>query len=209
MNDNIKLNFIIKAHERCIEKYIIYECTETYNKNVTFEDILFDLYGKYSQYKYERVLNSDCACAVVVNYNLFDINYHFVGLTPEPEVFDYYHIPIGKLEEQFYISKAVFEVVLDLEIGGTVGEYRGINFFFHTNEKDIHHIPHIHCKYSGEEFRVNLITLDILDKAFKNNKYTKIAIDVIKTNRLELLRYWEKVVLKGESVKFKMYVPYK
>lgn len=60
-----------------------------------------------------------------------------------------------------------------------------------------------------KEFRVNLITLDILDKAFKNNKYTKIAIDVIKTNRLELLRYWEKVVLKGESVKFKMYVPYK
>lgn len=48
-------------------------------------------------------------------------------------------------------------------IGGDVGRCRGIHFFFHTNEKDLHHVPHIHCKHGSLEFRVNLKDLSIMD----------------------------------------------
>ena len=88
-------------------------------------------------------------------------------------------------------------------IGGVLGEREGVKFFFHTREKDLPNIPHIHCEYSGEEFRVNLYTLEIMDKSFKSGKKTKLAIGVVSKNRDEFIRIWNLAVVKGLPFEFK------
>ena len=119
------------------------------------------------------------------------------------------NIPIKKLEAQFSISKCNFKLWFDPGVGGDVGRCRGVHFFFHTKEKDVHKdTPHVHCKYGSEELRINLNTLEIMDKPFKNNHNNKLAIKGVKLNQSELLRYWNRTVMKGESVKFKMYLPF-
>lgn len=121
---------------------------------------------------------------------------------------DYYEYKLIDLCKQFKFDSKRIEVSINPPIGGYVGANRGIHYFFHTNEKDIHHIPHIHVKYGNVEFRVNLITLEILDKkTFKNPKKTAIALKMIELNQKELINYWNKVVVNGESIKFKMYLP--
>ena len=65
--------------------------------------------------------------------------------------------------------------------------------------------PHVHCYYSGESFRVDLYKLEIMDgKGFKNNKKTKIALEVIKNNKDALLSKWNAFVLEGKQFKLKM-----
>ena len=78
---------------------------------------------------------------------------------------------------------------ISIGIGGILGEREGIKFIFHTREKDLHNIPHIHCEYSGEEFRVNLYTLEIMDDSFKSRKKTKLAMDVVTKIKMNLLEY--------------------
>lgn len=130
-----------------------------------------------------------------------DIIYYFC-YTPD----DYMKMAVSSLEKQFHISKIQLLVHLNRDgKGGTSGRSEGISFFFHTNEKDLHHIPHIHCKYSGIETRVNLKTLEVMDKPFKKKKM-KLAIDKIKKNQIDLLNYWDIVIVNGEEMNFKMVI---
>ena len=138
----------------------------------------------------------------------FEINYKFKGLEPEPSIYKYENIKLKDLEFQFSITKRTFEIWIDPCIGDDVGRCRGIHFLFHTNEKDIHHRPHIHCKCGSEEFRVDLKSLKIIDKEFKSKTKTKKALKMIKINQKDLIRYWDNVVINGEKIKFKMYIPY-
>ena len=110
---------------------------------------------------------------------------------------------IGILEEYFRISKRILSLHYIDGIGGTLGESEGIRYFFHTREKDLHNIPHIHCEYSGEEFRVNLYTLEIMDDSFKSRKKTKLAMDVVTKNKDEFIRIWNLAVVKGLPFEFK------
>lgn len=82
---------------------------------------------------------------------------------------DYKNSSLSELEVQFKITKLKFPILLNCEAGrgAAVAEKSGIKFFFHTNEKDIHHRPHIHCKYSGEEMRIDLINKTVIDKPLK------------------------------------------
>lgn len=198
----IKLNFQIKVYKDNKDDYVVYEISKEYKESLTLNDIKKDLYEYYSR------KHDDNICIGIARRDLFDIKYKFEDLYLDDSMYDYEDIPIGQLEEQFGISSIVFEAWLDNAVGGTVGEYRGIVFFFHTNEKDLHHIPHIHCKQGDEEFRVNLITLEEIDRGFKNKKQMKRTLECLSLNQEQLLNYWNEVVLNGETLKFKMYVPY-
>lgn len=209
MNRKIKLNFKVIAYKNDKNNYEEFNFVRDYDGNITLEEILKKLYDKYSQDKmnYEDLKEFGYS-ALIYEPNLFEINYKFEGIEPEPSIYEYMVVPIKLLEKQFSITKKKFEIWLDPGIGEDVGRCRGVHFFFHTNEKDLHHIPHIHCKCGGEEFRVNLNNLKIMDKEFKNKKRTKIALETIKKNQKELIKYWNNVVVKGETIKFKMYFPY-
>ncbi len=130
------------------------------------------------------------------------------GLIDERSIDNYYDYKIGDLCKQFDVENTTLKVLVNPPFGDGVGRAKGIHYFFHTNEKDIHHIPHIHVKSGDIEFRINLQTLQIIDnKTFKNPKKTKEAVLMVKNNQKELLNYWEKVVIKGEKIKFKMFLP--
>lgn len=45
-------------------------------------------------------------------------------------------------------------------------------------------------------------------KKIHDNRITSLAIKCIKINQKDLLRYWENTVVNGQSVKFKMYLPF-
>lgn len=111
-----------------------------------------------------------------------------------------------KLESQFNISTITLNVVINGGgIGGGVGSDNGLYFYFHTRE-DVHNIPHIHVSYSGETISVNLETLELFTNPFKNKKKTKDALQIIMKHQGQLINYWNKVVRKGESVKFNMFI---
>ena len=188
--------------------YDEFEYSHFYNETITFNDVLKDIYIMYSNNVDKDNDSNECDYRIKVgDDNLFSINYSFKNIYPEPSIYNYKNIRLKNLEWQFGISKHIFYLHLDPCFGDCVGKCKGIHFYFHTNEKDLHHVPHIHCKYGKEEFRVNLITLKIMDKPFRNRKRAKLAISVIEQNQKELIRYWEEKVIKGEKVKFAMYIP--
>ena len=114
-------------------------------------------------------------------------------------------VPVGKLDKQFNLSdKTIHLCICGPGTGGDVGRKFGIKFYFHTNEKDIHHTPHIHCKCGSEEMRINLKSLKIMDKPFKEKSRNKNAVKYVSNNQKVLLNYWNKVVVNGETIKLEM-----
>ena len=108
-----------------------------------------------------------------------------------------------KLKDINYYSKnSKYNIIivynLEYGLGFGVGNEDGIKYEFHNNEKSIHaNLPHINCKYSGEEIRINLLDNSIMDKKeFKSPVVTKKAKKYVKKNREQLLDIWENVVDK-------------
>lgn len=204
-----KLKFKIITYENI--DYEIKENINTYESyfddNIKLIDILNKLNEKFNKNnKNPRMIILGLNSILWSEYfNMFDIKR---GLLDERIIMDYYGYKIGELCNQFNIENRELEVLLDPPFGGDVGRHRGIHYFFHTSEKDIHHRPHIHIKSGGVEFRVALDNIEVLDKkVFKNPQKNKLAINMIKKNQLELLNYWNKVVINGENIPFKMYFP--
>lgn len=181
METKIKLHFIIKAFPQCKEEPKIIRVNKCYDANLKLSDIIKKLYQKYSQGHFpEDDLSAFGYFALIYNPNLFEIKYKFKHLMTEPKVFNYENIQIKDLQEQFNITKKEFEIWFEPHIGGSVGRCRGIHFFFHPDEKDIHHNPHIHCKCGGKELRVDLNEIKIIDKPYKNPE--KKAVEKICKN---------------------------
>ena len=133
--------------------------------------------------------------------------YNFKMLDDDRNELDYYKMKLRKLNMYNNATENKLQIKIISGIGGEVGRIKKIVFFFHMNEKDIHrNTPHIHCKHAGEEIRVNLNTLQIMDKReFKSKSNTKLALKAIKCNQEGLLKYWNDVVINGEKgVKYKM-----
>lgn len=133
--------------------------------------------------------------------------YNFKMLDDDRNELDYYKMKLRKLNMYNNVTENKLQIEIIRGIGGEVGRIKKIVFFFHMNEKDIHrNTPHIHCKHAGEEIRVNLNTLQIMDKReFKSKSNTKLALKAIKCNQEGLLKYWNDVVINGEKgVKYKM-----
>ena len=110
---------------------------------------------------------------------------------------------IKALNDRFEIGKKTLEILHIEGIGNTSGDIEGIKFFFHPNEHQ-HHRRHIHCEYSGDEIRVDLDTLEVIDgKPFRKTKMKK-ALYYIKKNQEELINEWDKSVKYGEPFSYKL-----
>lgn len=205
-----KLKFKITTYEyvgyKILEKTNFYEAG--YEDNIRLIDILEQLRIKFDK-------KSDYCRAIILDFSSILWGKYFKKIDSENNMLlderrfeDYYKYKIGDLCSQFDIEEKELEILFNPPIGGDVGRHRGIHYFFHTAEKDIHHRPHIHIKSGDTEFRVTLDSIEILDKnTFKSPKKTKLAIELVKLNQEELLNYWNKVVINGESIKYKMYFP--
>ena len=179
------------------ETEICYDIKEYIDSNMTLKEAIDYIYNLYSiklykeqeKHRYSNLPEFIFGCfkSISFDYNEDDIM----------------NTKIGVLEEYFKISERILSLHYVDGIGGTLGEREGLKFILHTREKDLHNTPHIHCEYSGEEFRVNLYTLEIMDKSFKSRKKTKLAMDVVSRNKDEFIRIWNLAVVKGLPFEFK------
>ncbi len=185
------------------KKFSSFDILDEYDENLTFNDVLFLLYNKYK-----------------IDNNYFS-NFFIPHLTellwgqffPKKVCYqiddndnDYLKLKLCDLERQFNISKLDIPVYLNYDgIGKAIGMVDGIKFFFHFNEKDLHHKPHIHCSYSGIETRIEIDTLEILDTPFKKSKMDK-AVDFVREHQKELLNYWNKAIINGEAIKLNIII---
>ena len=184
-----------------IQKFKIYTIRDKYNVNMTLAKILKELYKKYG------INNKDN-----FDYYIFHVNNLFwkqylsndLICALDYTLYDYERLTLGQLEKQFSISKLEIPIHLNYDgKGKAVGDKHGIRFFFNHNEKDLHHNPHIHCKYAEFETRIEITTLKVLDKPFKKTKM-KYALNFVKKHQQELINYWNKVVVNGESLELKL-----
>ena len=198
----IKLKFKILSwyiDKNNVQKFKQYQISEEFSDNLIFSVVLKYLYDKYGINNRKEY-----------HYNIFNVNELFwkqyfsnsIICDLNYSLNDYEKLTLNKLEKQFSVSKIEILVHLNCEAKGkTVGSKLGIDFFFHFNEKDLHHKPHIHCSYSGIETRIEIKTLKILDKPFKSSKM-KYALKVVKDNQYELINYWNKAIVNGEPLEF-------
>lgn len=133
--------------------------------------------------------------------------YSFKDLLDENDSSLYLNLTLRQLEDEFEISSRVADIHFKQGIGGAAGEYRGIKFFFGSDEKQRHGKGHghIHCQYGDITYRIDLEDLVVIDKVtFKNPKMNKIAMDLVRLNQEGLKEYWNNLINKGIHPNFKM-----
>lgn len=69
----------------------------------------------------------------------------------------------------------------------------GLVYFFHTNENQHEHSPHIHVKYAEDEISIYLKDFCVIGK-LKNNKKEKEAIRFVKHNIDKINNEWNKII---------------
>jgi len=205
-----KLKFKVIVYEyvedRINKKIYYYE--EKYDDNIKLGKIVDNICEKFDKNnEIHRPTIMGLNCLLWSKY-FKNVNYEG-NLVDERTSIEYFKYKIGDLCKQFEIAKQEIVILINPPIGGVVGRKNGIHYFFHTNESDLHHKPHIHVKSGDIIFRIGLEDLKILDsKTFKNPKKTKMAVEMVRINQKGLINYWNKVVVNGETIKFKMYFPY-
>lgn len=174
-----------------------YNIVEDFDENITFGDLIKNLHNRY------KINNGSFENYFIPYLTGLLWNQYFseeiCGQINDRDE-DYYKLKLCELEKQFNISKLNIPLYLNYDgIGKAIGTIEGIKLYFHLDEKDLHHNPHIHCMYSGIETRIEIGTLKVLDKPFKKSKMD-IAKQFIIDNREDLLNYWDKVVINGQSI---------
>ena len=133
--------FSIHYNEKYENNYIRTNLSKEYSEDKTLREVLKEIYLEYNKVERENDNNWEDCC------DIFDINELLWGQFFEKEFCsniiytfsDYKDMILRDLDNQFKLSNIVIPVVLNAEKGANVGEEEGIEFFFHTNEKDRHH----------------------------------------------------------------------
>ena len=68
----------------------------------------------------------------------------------------------------------------------------GVDYFFHTSEKEHAPYPHIHARYSGEEISIYFSDFSVKGK-FKSRQKQKQAIAYVEENLEKLNKEWERI----------------
>ena len=174
-----------------------------YSEQTTFKEVLDCLYDEYkigknfSKIKYYSWNLNEVFWGAMFSKSICNCMDYSLG--------DYFPLSLLELENQFNISDKTLDLWINVDgMGETLGEKEGVKFVFHLDEKDVHSgTPHIHVEYAEQATRINLVTLEIMDKPLKKAKM-KIALDVVKENQECFLNYWNTKVIKGEPLKFRL-----
>ena len=202
--DKININYKITIYDLECNIKVIDNLTASYSSDTLFPIMIDDLVKKnniphFQIYvenlktnTWEKILGEQLA-----SYCAGD-DYHYKWL----------NYKLSDIEATFKLFDQVINIVIDGPgIGGLIGEDEGIKFIIKNNEKDRHEFePHVHCKYSGEEMRIRIDTLQIMkdDKEFKNKRKTKIALEWVKENQQALLNYYNSFAIKGNNIPFEI-----
>lgn len=184
--------------DKSFKKYFKeYNINTSFDENKTFGEVLNIIHNKYKidNVLFENYFIPHLTELLWKQYFSDEICYHI-----DDKDEDYFNLTLYEMEKQFNISMLEIPVLLNYDgIGKAIGTVEGIKLYFHLDEKDLHHNPHIHCKYSGNETRVEIETLKVLDRPFKKSKMD-IVKQFIMEHQEELLNYWDKAIINGQSI---------
>lgn len=109
-------------------------------------------------------------------------------------------VTLKELDNQFHLHDKKIPLVIDSEDE----QISGIRFFFHTKDDESEKTPHIHCRYSGVERKINLNTLEFIHEPFKSINKSRLAIRIVTKYQKSLINYWDKILAEGENVEFEV-----
>ena len=92
--------------------------------------------------------------------------------------------------------KLVYSEVCALCYARNVAEYKGIIFFFHTDEQNHQGFPHVHASNSGDEISIDIRTATVCAGKFKSITKQKIALEYVKAHRAIFVDGWQEWAAK-------------
>lgn len=164
---------------------------ELLDDNMLFVDAIHYIVGKYNKEYLNKQIYIQDLCELTWG-KYFDFNFIMNSMEIDSYHYKWLKNTLLKVNESFHLFDNVINIIIDGPgVGLNLGEKEGIKFKINTNEAGHEYLPHVHVEYSGEEIRISLIDLQILDgKGFSNRRKTKIAIEFVKNNREMLLEKW-------------------
>ena len=110
-----------------------------------------------------------------------------------------FNVTVKELDDQFNLSNKRLKIVIPCNGGN--GD---MCFFFNSEHKNSKLGPHIHCKYCNIETIIDLDKVEFIDDDFHSISLSELALNTIRRHKEDLIKYFEKVKLDGEKVKFIM-----
>lgn len=201
--DKITVNYKLTIYKNDLEVTIINNLTEIIPSSVIFTDMITLLVKKsgikhfqlhvenLKRNTWEKIVGSNLAKYIDGD------NLHYQWL----------NYSIGNIQDVFQLFDNEINIIINLTgFGKSVGENEGIKFIINPNERDRHQFePHVHCEYSGEKMRIRLDTLEIMgkDKAFRNSKKVKKAMQWVEKNQTKLIDCYNSLnEVKDNDIKF-------
>lgn len=182
------------------QKHKTYNVTNDFDENLTLKDVVLSLKAKYET---KSAINNyyipDFTELLWQQYFSGDLCY-YISISEEK----YYNLSLKDLSSQFNISNIIITLWLNKDgIGKAIGVKEGVKIYFNSNERDLHHNPHVHCEYSGKKVRIEIDPIKVLDSPFKKSKMD-IAISIIKEHKTELIEYWNRTIINGEPIELEI-----
>ena len=189
--NKINVNYRITIYDDKYNEKIIDNLYDTFDSNILFPNMVDSLVRKNNIKWFQiyvenlksntwgRIMDGD------------DVHYQWL------------RFKIGDVQKAFGLFDNQINIVVNASgLGKVMGEEEGIRFYINNNEKDYHQFePHVHCEYSGEEMRIRIDTLVIMkkDKAFKNKKKVKKAINWVKVHQESLLKFYNSFAINEDN----------
>lgn len=77
-------------------------------------------------------------------------------------------------------------------------KFKGISFFFHTDESRHKNDPHVHAEYEGKEIKISLNDFSFVGR-FKNTRKQNTAIKFVRKHKEELMADWNSLIVDKGS----------
>ena len=182
-----------------IFKYFIYDVLNiSGEKEIRIEEFEFNsgtlvydffniLYKKYVTNNYER-LGDNKELIKYISFKILDI---ISNPLIDDSSFDLFFNDIIENHdlEKVYCVEPIFP------IGDIVARYHNYKIVIHANEDNHQNFPHVHIyDQIGENAIVNLINFQIKGKISINRKEKKIIIDYIKSDKVRLIEYYNRII---------------
>ena len=141
---------------------------------------------------------------------LSEILIHFenAGISVDKERKHLYVFSDGVLKtlsaEVFFLNTDIEVFYLDIiapQNASSFYESDGIRFFFHTNEGNHLHYPHVHAENSGDEISISLEDFRV-EGQFRSRKKQKIAIQFVQKNHVKFEEAWNKIIYERVDCKW-------
>lgn len=161
--------------------------TFKFNNKTKVKDLYIELRNKfYSDYGYE--------VDYIIVDNIFNYQINF----------DNFDTPLNSILEHCHLDNIII-IYSVLPIGATGAYYNGYRLLIHSDEQIHRFLPHVHVECGSGDTRINLNTLEIMDKdIFNSKKDKKKVLSYLRNNQEKWIGYYKSIVVEGKDSNIKI-----